>query len=388
MKSFKQHLQEVEFHKKSSGEDNFADKHVVDVITDPHNDDRVHKGTGEKPDAKKKPQKIPAKKARKADYKDGEDASVFEEVDQLQELSKKTMGRYIKAASKDAATNKGFSGFNQAIKRKYKEVADRDSSLAKVASAVSASHDKAEKYGDKQAEKRLTGIKRATDKLTKEETELQELSKDLVKKYAEKTKDAKSSRYSIKDPMGAKRMAKQIKYGVKARTYGEKADQLHKNDVAEDAQPLEEVSGRSAKMAPKAKFKSRGKTAPGKIPQQVTPLDMYRKQYFQKTGKKMEQFELNDGSTVELSESDSFAIDYLYNKLDDENQKLMEAKMAKSGSSFDKVLTFARDIADNSGEEAYIKMVNGEALDREELAKANDHVSQLVRSEETEEENK
>jgi hypothetical protein len=283
--------------------------------------------------------------------------------------------------------------------------------------------------------KRVTGISKAAEKLSKEETDIQELSKDLIKSYAEKTKDPKNQRYSINDPKGAKRMGNQFKYGVKARTYENKAELLHKNDVAEEAENLDEVSGRSQKQAPKARFKTKGQPTTSKISQPNSQLDAFRKEYLRKTGRKeeteqegadlqeiskqlaarylrkaidkpvrtpkrlegifrasdkrhggakvmatdkKEELELGDGSLVEISEIDDFALNFLYSKLDEENQALMEKKLTSSSSAFHNILTFAHDVADKSGEEAYNKMVDGEALSREDLAKANDHVGKLM----------
>jgi hypothetical protein len=83
-----------------------------------------------------------------------------EETQQLDEISKKTLGNYIKRASKDAAENSHMSAAFVGMSTKADKT---DSPAAEWMRGAKEKQDK--------AEKRLTGIRKATDRLTKEETE-------------------------------------------------------------------------------------------------------------------------------------------------------------------------------------------------------------------------
>lgn len=110
-----------------------------------------------------------------------------EETD-LQELSKKTLGSYIKHAADDAGNRTFVAGMLQNAARDK----DTHSDLAKGAEKQL-----------KKADKRYDGISRAADKLTKEEVDLQERNDDLddlqyrkvdaskkkQKRFADKKKD-------------------------------------------------------------------------------------------------------------------------------------------------------------------------------------------------------
>ena len=89
-----------------------------------------------------------------------------EEVEQIDELDKKTLGSYIKKASGSAA---GLAAITTAQAMSSKGKSDDD--------------DK------RQLRNRFKGIARATDKLTKEEVELDEISRDLARRYIRKVAD-------------------------------------------------------------------------------------------------------------------------------------------------------------------------------------------------------
>lgn len=95
----------------------------------------------------------------------------MEEVEELDELSKKTLGSYIKKASDNAIT------------------------------AVDDSHikgtNKGTAYG--QAIKRSKGIAKATDRLTKEEVELDEVSASTLGSYIRKASKGKEAAYKSRE---------------------------------------------------------------------------------------------------------------------------------------------------------------------------------------------
>jgi hypothetical protein len=124
---------------------------------------------------------------------------VFEEVE-LDELSKKTLGSYVKGASHDIATKSAATG-------RYAERANKASDDMKKTGDYSLHMKKrkddetADKMFNKSWKRRL-GVAKAVDKLTKEEQELDELSKKTLGSYVKgashdiATKSAATARYA------------------------------------------------------------------------------------------------------------------------------------------------------------------------------------------------
>ena len=84
---------------------------------------------------------------------------VAEEVEQIDELSKSTLGSYIKTAAKDAATSRKLAA-------DFKNQSDRAKSSSKKASNTRLSN----RFSDI-TKKRHAGIEKAVERLTKEEAE-------------------------------------------------------------------------------------------------------------------------------------------------------------------------------------------------------------------------
>jgi hypothetical protein len=111
------------------------------------------------------------------------DLTVIEEVE-LDELSKKTLGSYVKGASQDIATKSAATG-------RYAERANKASDDMKKTGDYSQYTQKrkddetADKMFNKSWKRRL-GVAKAVDKLTKEEQELDELSKKTLGSYVKK----------------------------------------------------------------------------------------------------------------------------------------------------------------------------------------------------------
>lgn len=110
-------------------------------------------------------------KTKGASYHNGEDSVVYEEVEQIDELSKKTLGSYINKATMRIADKSQHAG----------EIEGRgDSNITPAARSTLA------KLNRKTA-KSITGISRATNRLTREEVEqIDELSKQTMASYAKK----------------------------------------------------------------------------------------------------------------------------------------------------------------------------------------------------------
>jgi hypothetical protein len=108
----------------------------------------------------------------------------FKEEVELDELSKKTLGSYVKGASHDIATKSAATG-------RYAERANKASDDMKKTGNYSQYTQKrkddetADKMFNKSWKRRL-GVAKAVDKLTKEEQELDELSKKTLSSYVKK----------------------------------------------------------------------------------------------------------------------------------------------------------------------------------------------------------
>ena len=187
MKSFKDLISEVA-EPKPEEEKKFKDQHKVDIAPHPVSTEFQHKGTV-KPKAKRK-----ADQEGDANY---DAAYTAESVEELDEISKKTLGSYIKKAT-PSAMDHGVKGMD------FK-------------------NDNQPKHFNK-AMQRMTGIKRAADKLVaKEEVEeLDEISKKTLGSYINKAasdvgeiqRDITSNGTKSPDYKNLSRMRKNRKAGI------------------------------------------------------------------------------------------------------------------------------------------------------------------------------
>jgi hypothetical protein len=191
---------------KSADEQKFIDKHVTAKNPDRNgNGDDVFKGNTKPIDRRKdrkgynpgedekvyeelkgSQHKIDANKNGKVDAHDfkllRKKKGVKEEVEQIDELEKKTLGSYIKKASGAEQPKNVMSPKNVPLTKIA--AYQGDSETGHFGSRFNqATYDKAERL----RKNRETGIKRATDKLTKEEVEeLDEISATTKDSYAKK----------------------------------------------------------------------------------------------------------------------------------------------------------------------------------------------------------
>jgi len=129
MKTLKQFQEATGYLKvKSPDEQKFVDKHEVETMDDQNgNGDDVFKAS--------KVKKV-ARKAERKGYEPGEDEEVYEEVEQIDELSTDTMKRYQDKArtSADALRDKGFRGNAPA----WKKAQNRSDSIDRAQSKIKA----------------------------------------------------------------------------------------------------------------------------------------------------------------------------------------------------------------------------------------------------------
>lgn len=162
----------------------------------------------------------------------------MEEVEELDELKKSTLGSYVKKATGSAI---GLGAITTAQAMSSKGKADPD--------------DK------RQLRNRMTGVSRATDKLTKEEVELDEISKktlgqyvkaassDAARKTSEKDSvDTNYSKHSFQDRLGYK---KELGKKINQRRVGisKAVDRLTKEEVELDEVSSSTLSNYSVKAA-------------------------------------------------------------------------------------------------------------------------------------------
>ena len=190
-----------------------------------------------------------------------------EEVEQIDEISKKTLGSYVKKASHSMASNMSHVtdlmhnkhspkadvdkerndalkkvvrrdlGIKQAVNKLTKEEVEQIDEISKATLGSyikKSSHDVAlsAKYGKddpketKHALKRLRGIAKATNKLTKEEVEsIEELSKNTLRSYINKAlPQALDAKYDAAHDRDKSNAAKLKKFADKREAGIEKAD--------------------------------------------------------------------------------------------------------------------------------------------------------------------
>lgn len=168
-----------------------------------------------------------AKASKKDDEEDDDEDEMCEEVEQIDELSKKTLGSYIKKASVVAARKSGDE--QHAVDRAQDKIDQErpDHGSAKFW------RDRSTKIGHT-VKNRIAGISKAADRLTKEEVEqIDEISKTKMGQYIKRAADDKqtqTNRAAVWDQKGsdADKDADMYSAWDKARKARKKADNRSK----------------------------------------------------------------------------------------------------------------------------------------------------------------
>lgn len=334
-----------------------------------------------------------------SDAKKWHDANMKEEVE-LDEISKKTLGSYVRRASVDAY-------------RRGQDVEMHSTSRGKANTyAFARRHGELEDKGRRKANNRIVGIDRATQRLTKEEVEqIDEISKSTLGSYAtkalrrgdiaarmshsdsddmgkiankrltgvkkavdkiapkaaatriktniDKARDAARNRYTDKDDQGKAYDAAQ-KGISKVRESVEQIDEISKDTVKSYAgkafsqantlvkQSLSDQP-KSVQKASTAAFKRRqfGIKAAGRR----LGSDEMKKIHSDVVGESVEldeafnagSLKLNDGTTVSVKPQDAKLLNQLINGLRPENAKKMMKVAMTDKDGFNEILGFARE---------------------------------------------
>jgi hypothetical protein len=209
-----------------------------------------------------------------------------EEVEQIDELSKKTLGSYVKKASADRSWNSFSRGH-----------------LA----GMEADHDA--KKMIKKDQKRMFGINRATDKLAKEEVELDEVSKSTLGRYVKAASTDAARKTSEKDSVD--------------RDY-----------------PNRSFSDRLGYKKELGKKLNRRRVGISKAVDRLTKEEVEQIDEAFKIG----AMKLKDGSSVTLTRESVDALNGLFSQLNSANKSKMEERMMSGKKGFQEILSFAENV--------------------------------------------
>lgn len=246
--------------------------------------------------------KIDANKNGKVDAHDfkllrGKKKKVSEEAEELEELSKSTMGAYTKKAAADFSARKPKMGYDGQLKK---------------------------------MQNRTVGVNRALDKMYGEEAEqIDELSKKTLGSYVKKAKDQMSRSDQIagielgQRHMGAKPGSKERKHNIRAskRYFGiDKAvDKLTKEEVQVD----EKLDMKKASMGTVVKDfqKSDAPQFQGKSQKKRQVMAIAAKLSAERGGKPLNKEERLLAKLADISETHKRTMVSVFEKLNEDNQR-------------------------------------------------------------------
>lgn len=267
---------------------------------------------------------------------DGHDLAMLrakknEEVEQIDELDKKTLSSYITKASKSAAHKSGMAY------RRFGRGTRQD--------------DRAGDELEKKSNKRLAGIATAAKKLAKEEVEITETTTSALKKAVTQT-----------GPDGKTRT-------VMKKVKNDKTDDHGQDVIGTNESALDEVSKELAQRYKEKAMQSRDKAARdvernvnrGDYDKAEKPMATQKKRVIgiAKANKVLNKEEveqineavkfkkgplrLGDGSQVMVSSQDAGLLNQMFKDLSPRNQKEMQKVLMTDKSGFEEIRGFARE---------------------------------------------
>lgn len=216
------------------------------------------------------------------------------------------------------------------------------------------------KFGRDLAFAKQTG--RAKVRATKEEVELDEISRSTMDSYLKKARASKGvagdelQRQSVKMMFKDKRSDAEKERGAKAaHTYGKRSvglqtamRQIARKKTNEEIEQIDEVT-RSAVKRPVTYTDNTGITRT----RYTTTRPVQRDQHGQEKIQSNESFineafkagsvRLNDGSSVSLKAEDAKLLNQMFKDLNERNRKLMKNTLMTDKSGFNEILSFARE---------------------------------------------
>lgn len=271
--------------------------------------------------------------------KNAEDA--VKEAVELDELDKKTLGSYIKKASQ----SRGVAG---------------------IVAGSSAHKSKDQKDALKVMKKRMTGISRATDRLTKEEVDqLDELSPNTLHKYIKKATPEVAARaisavapnQSAETKKHASKLGKRIagitsasgRLSDKANQYEEvdQIDELSKKTLGSYVKKAKDDYGFSNRWIGRDSRDKDAKQAAAKrsvgIDRAVNRLTKEEVEMIDEAVK-IGAMKLHDGSTVNVTREMADSLNGVFEQLNPMNRVKMEQKLHTSKKDFEEILKFAETV--------------------------------------------
>lgn len=245
---------------------------------------RVKKGVLDRPEAVKYREKIASRNKYLAKVKD---QLMKKEEFELDEISKNTLGSYIRKA----ALERGHAGIDAGAAG-YKSK-DQESALKKM-------------------KKRMIGISRATDRLTREEFELDEISKKTLGSYVKKAYTSAAQ-----------------KKAAAGRVFNKADNAPYRSKEAHD------LEKRGYKLSNKSRLR---KKYADKAVDRLTKEEYELNEAF-----KGGSVKLNDGSSVLLKDQDAKLLNQLFDDLNPDNKKKMMKVAMTDKAGFNEILGFARE---------------------------------------------
>jgi hypothetical protein len=206
-----------------------------------------------------------------------------EEVENLDELKKSTLGSYVKKAS----TNQ----------------------IGNTAAVLANKNDSETDRARKRMGNRMSGIAKATDRLTKEEVELDEVSKSTLGRYVKAASTDAARKTSEKDSVD--------------RDY-----------------PNRSFSDRLGYKKELGKKLNRRRVGISKAVDRLTKEEVEQIDEAFKIG----AMKLKDGSSVTLTRESVDALNGLFSQLNSANKSKMEERMMSGKKGFQEILSFAENV--------------------------------------------
>lgn len=308
MKSFKKFVTEVA-QPKPEEEKRFKDQHTYEVIKHPVATDAQFTGDIDKPKAKRiADQEGDANydKAIKNPERRMAAESVNEEAEQIDEISKKLAGRYIKKAQIDTAHagdqiatgSMGQMGASPDVKKGYEK--QRQKGIAKLIRR---------RVGTADAVRKLTGTARVAAK-----EEVSEVTQSAIKKPM-----------NITGPDG------------KVRTVMKKAKNVEVDDHGQEKIRENKKADLMKKLAKTAATTEKGKKA---VTLKKAP---WEKKEDLDEAVKVGNMKLKDGSSMKVTKEDAKLLNQMFKGLNNQNRKQMEKVMMTDKSGFNEIVGFARE---------------------------------------------